>query len=151
MMAGVTTTSIKQNRANVEAVLTHHGLLPDLTLVATFKTRCLYRPTVKFWVNLGKLLTTGKFIHWQFYGEHGITAVNSWREAVPRCSLQLVQHGNRSGETTLVEADVDWANPGFGAYHAFRHLFRGTWFEPDPFKVRAGLLRRGVQVPNEGA
>lgn len=133
--------AIAQCRANLLALLEHYEL-PVKQVVATLVDRIFIIPDFGA-PRLQALWLERKFDVEGFYKNHGTTAIGSWREACATCSLQLVEHN--SG---IWEVDADRFNPKFGVAPAVGHL--GEIIIPgrtDPYAIREGLLKRGIQVP----
>lgn len=130
---------ILQTFNNVQAGLGYHGLLGiGLDVVATQTDRVLLR---KAGIE-AKLAGSPQFDEWKFNQNHGATAYRGFRERVAWCSMQLVLH-----ETGVVEIDFDLCNPDFGVLPAIGHLIEILWpGKTDPFRVRKGLLKRGMNV-----
>ena len=148
MRAIWTAEQMRQARENLEAVLRHYGL-PSLDVALRFEDRCFWRPTDEWFARLRDLTLTGKFRSWDGFGNHGVAATASFRENVPRHSLQIVVHGvGHLMETDVaIEADIDQWNPDYGAYPALRHLLTDVLgATPYPYDIRAGLLKRGISV-----
>lgn len=137
-----------QMRANLEAVLFDHYGLPVLQRAAQFPGRCFWYPTPEFFAALDALVVSGQFRRWGGYGNHGPAAVASWRENVPRYSVQLVQHGTPESGDVMLEGDIDRFNPDYGAGVAVVHFFVDVLGpKAKASSLRIGLIRRGIPVP----
>jgi len=143
----------RQARENIEAVLRHYEF-PPLETAARFEDRCFWRMTAEWRARLTELALDGKFRRWprSLTKNHGVAAQSSWRENVMRHALQIVIHGVLNPETDiLVECDIDGWNPNHGAGPALVHWLAEVvphkfGKRADPYKIRAGLRGRGVEV-----
>ena len=136
-----------QARANLEAVMRHYGL-PPLQIAARFDDRCYWHLTDEWLVRLADLTLTGQFRSWDAFGNHGVKATASFRENVPRYSMQLVLHGKQGDDLDrLVEADIDRWNPDYGVAPAMAHWFVDVLGRAaDPANIAAALRKRGIEV-----
>lgn len=134
--------ALKQCHANVETVLAHHKLIPGI-LLAIMTDRVLYRRVKPFMRRLEQLVPE-HFEKWPFNRNHGLTAIDGWRERTAKCSMQIVEHDHG-----VLEVDFDLYNPNHGLLPAIGHLFE-VWTpgKTDPFKVARGLRKRGLDVPD---
>ena len=146
--AMTTSRAVQQMAANILAILAYHQL-PLVQVLTTQSDRLTATVPETF----SEALRRADFTAWPFFKNHGTTAIRSWRECCPRYSLQAVEHN-----TGVWEFDVDIVNPHPGEGLAFTV---GHFFEvlanklrrkkTDPFRVRRGLLARGIQVPEVAA
>jgi hypothetical protein len=134
-------------RKNLEAVFAHYGL-PPLQIAARFDDRCFWYLTDPWLARLRDLTLTGKFRSWDAFSNHGVMATASFRENVPRYSMQIVIHGQPGEEMDrLVEADIDRWNPDYGAGVALVHFFADVLGPTsDPFNTTKALQKRGIEV-----
>lgn len=136
--------AIAQCSANIAAVLKYHNL-PKLTPETSQTDRITAQPPEGFIERLTRLSDAGVFKAWNFVRNHGTTARRGWRENVATCSMQLVEHA--SG---ILEIDIDLVNPGYGdLVTGLGHTLEVLWNKfgkrtTDPFKIRAGLIKRQV-------
>lgn len=140
----VASDAIRQTRANILAVLAHHRFPPITVLTAQSD-----RLTATVPEGFRAALRRAPFKAWPFVDGHGTTALVSWRECCPRYSLQVIEHRG-----DLWEFDIDYWNPhpGEGLAFTIGHAAEVVlnWIrrrKSDPFKVRKGLLKRGILVP----
>ena len=143
----------RQARANVVALFHHYGF-PGIPMIARFEDRCLWKPSEAWLDRARQLVGEKKFREWRWYKNHGVAASWSLRENVPRCSMQIVLHGQTgsqaNGTDRVIEADIDQHNPDYGAYPALAHLLRDVWGgKPDPFRVATALIARGIAMREE--
>jgi hypothetical protein len=133
---------IAQCLANITAWLEWHGL-PPLFTVAAMRDRAVFRYDQPFIDRMQLMATAGLMVRWDLgIRKHGLTARCGWRERVTRCSAQVIEH--RDG----VEVDFDLFNPDMGAGPAIGHALECLWpGKTDPFRVRRGLIGRGLTVP----
>jgi hypothetical protein len=149
--------AIQQCLINVHAILAHYGL-PKPILLGTLSDRILLDRSRIFLQALEELVPA-KFETWDFVeshrlqdlkdgvpvgiiAPHGVTAIRGWRERVPYCSLQVVEH-----KTAVLELDVDRWNPNFGAGPALLHLFECLHpGKTSPWTILRGLQHRGLSV-----
>lgn len=134
--------AIAQCSANILAVLRWYKL-PDVQVVAAQTDRIMAIAPQVFAEELGHRQA---FDTWRFNRNHGTTATTGWRENVATCSLQIVEHS-----TGMLEIDIDYFNPNFGAgvalWHGFEIVANKLWKrKTDPFKIKARLLKRGIEV-----
>lgn len=132
--------SIEQCYVNIISVLQSYIEMPDLKVVAKLPDRVMLQYIA---YPVSKLSYSDKFRVWWFPGNHGTTAVTSYRENVPMYSLQLIYHTGG-----IWEADIDIFNPDYGLAPAAGHLIEVLWpGKTNPYRVRRGLLKRGIEVP----
>ena len=138
---------IAQCRANIDAVLRFYGLPPIEILTAqtdritAFAADGFAAAVSRAIFRTGPHAGDPAFRSWGLVGNHGTTAFRGWREDVPRCSLQIVEHEGR-----IFEMDVDLINPGYRDLvsivgHGIETLWPG---KTNPFRVRDGLRKRGI-------
>lgn len=133
---------IAQCLANITAWIDWRTL-PVLFAVVTQRDRAIFQYYQPFLEQLDHQAVTGEFARWDIgIREHGLTARYGWRERVARCSAQVIVH------RAAIEIDFDLFNPDFGAGPALGHALECLWpGKTDPFRVRKGLLKRGMEVP----
>lgn len=140
----------RQCELNIRNAFLHYGL-PQLKLIETREDRCFFEFNRDFLARL--IEKKGFFVNDIKKG--------GWRENVRRCSMEVYLHdepflgrinGRRILYSRVIEVDFDYWNPMYGLYPLVRHgieclinylLGRKT----DPFKIRKGLVRRGIAVP----
>lgn len=134
---------IAQCQANIAALLDHYELSPVSVLTSQCDRITAHVPS-SFVTMLESQARLGFFRVWNMVSNHGTTAVRGWRENVHRCSMQIIEH-----KTGVYEFDVDLFNPDYGALPAIVHLFAEVWHrgKTNPYKVREGLKKRGIEVP----
>ena len=147
-MAGqplTTEKAILQTLENIRAALAWHGLETPKAVLTTQADRVTSLMPETF----AESIPAEAFRLWPFSGNHGTTALRSWRECCGMYALHLVEHRHH-----VWEFDIDYVNPSpqEGLAFTIGHFFEVTWNrlarrKTDPFKVRRGLIKRGIQVP----
>lgn len=149
-MIHVNSASIEQCYQNIMALLLFHRVeLPDYRIIAKLPDRVLLGDCS---FPFHQLFTrgNGSFVRTSFRtpdgplnpGE-GATAVFRYRERVPRCALQLVAHSSM-----VWELSIDVFNPDYDLLSLAGHFLEA--FRPgkaNPYRIRKGLLKRGIGVP----
>ena len=137
----LTTDRILQCRANIQALLAHHGL-PQITTEEQEVDRIKGTAPPGFTYLLD---SHANFRPFNAVKNHP-GGIRGWREDTPRFSMQIILYPlERFG------ADVDIWNPDYGAgpalLHGFEMLWNRAWGrKTDAFKVTEALRKRGVAV-----
>jgi len=161
---------IRQNELNAQAVLQHYQL-PPIELLDGLLDRSLWVITDQF-REAFKELVPGHYSIWRYNKNHSwqklcaayrdiygrdpewkdypnMRPIYGYRENVATCSMQFIEYVSisDSGQPNVGEFDADRFNPDRGLGPALFHL--GEVVMPgmtDPFKIRLGLWRRGLEV-----
>ena len=123
---------------NIRAGLAFHGF-PRLKILTTHTTKVIFEASTEFIYKLEGMKK--EFSPYFYCKNHGLTALTTWRENVPRFSMQIVEH------TDAIEVDYDMFNPNYGAGPGLFHLIEVLWpGKTNPFKIMRGLQKRGIPV-----
>lgn len=145
---------IAQCRANVEAWIEYYGF-PRLKVNATLKDRVICDYSKEF---VDAMDRSAMFSGWKWFVRrlHGPTAVWSRRDQNAMYAMQVTAHEKLDSQWQLLrdpvlselEIDFDLFNPDRGAFPAIGHLAESLWpGKTDPYRIRAGLVRRGIEIP----
>lgn len=127
---------------NIRAVLAHYG-------IRGYEPMEVAPDRAYFYDGPWSVFPAESFHKWnRFAGGHGATAVRGVREFVPMYSMQVIWHS-----IGIVECDFDIFNPDYGVGLVVCHGFECLWhklnrYRTDPFRIRAGLIGRGIGVDN---
>jgi hypothetical protein len=143
----VTPTPEAQSALNQARWWVHHGYVPP-DPIRTAPDRCYYAATDQLLTVIADLAGRGILVETAKPTNHGADVLRGYREAVGRCSAQIVVHLEE------VEFDFDLHNPrdlANGIGHAIEVVKnRLTGGKTDPFKIAAQLKKRGVYGDDAG-
>lgn len=125
----------------------HHGYVPP-DPIRVEPDRCYYAATDQLLTAIADLAGRGILEVTARPTNHGETVIRGYREAVGRCSAQVIVHQSE------VEMDFDHHNPrdvvdGIGhAIEVLRNKFGRR--KTDPFKIARELRKRGINADVSG-
>lgn len=133
---------IAQMTANARAMFKYYGL-PDLDLTYALIDKTFFFRRPEFVQKLDKLVPKD-FETWAFNRNHGVTAVQGWRERRMCYSAQIIEHSWGG-----IEVDFDYFNPNYGILPVLGHLLEClTPGKTNSFKVAKNLRKRGIKTPD---
>ena len=146
------TLRIRQMQENAEALFRYYDLfVPQAILHLVDRT--IFVESELFMIDFLKIAqderemfnsTIHRFKRWDFVSNHGLSAIEGWREYEPMESMQIIRH-----DYGVLEVDFNRFNPDFGLALSFGHLFEILRpGKTDSFAVAKGLRKRGIPVPD---